>query len=622
MGRNLDTAFLTDFGLAKTVGTGSRYTRTGQTLGTPGFLSPEQARGDLASLGPATDVWSLGCVLHAMLTGQIPFAGESPAAAVAAALFSEPPRLRAMRPDAPRDLDLVVRACLRKQPARRARSAAAVRDDLDRVLRGEAPAALPRWRPRAALAGLALLLAGGGAAAGLSAMRAAPPAQGSRANPGIPAQGITIGQREARAEALVARAREVRTADPRQAAGLVGDALAMFPGRHDWRVERGLFLCMAGEGIAACQEWESVPEGAPEAGLSRLYMGLEAIGRRQNIAALLPYLQTAARGPHREGLLAAAIASAWIRDFVQARRFLEGLQGWEVSVLRGLVEGMDPAGDPRVAARELDAVVAEGFRPAWVHNNRGVARGKLGDFAGAEADYTEAIRLKPDDADYRFNRGSSRDERGDSAGGLADLDEALRLRPGFVAALVHRCLARRTAGDLDGALRDGDEAIRLDPKIPEAWTARAHAKADAGDKAGAIADYEEVLRVHPGDPEAVMNLGVTRLQAGDPAGAERDLTASLALKPGWAKAHQARATARHQQGDVQGALADARAALASEPDMAEAHLSLALALEQLGQLREAEAAYERCLVIKPDLKIAGEIREWLAGVREKIARGR
>jgi eukaryotic-like serine/threonine-protein kinase len=68
---------ITDFGLAKRLETGVGVTQTGNILGTPSYMSPEQARGDLKSIGPSGDVYSLGCVLYELLTGQTPFRAEN-----------------------------------------------------------------------------------------------------------------------------------------------------------------------------------------------------------------------------------------------------------------------------------------------------------------------------------------------------------------------------------------------------------------------------------------------------------------------------------------------------------------------------------------------------------------
>ena len=94
------TPHLTDFGLAKDTRTESKYTRTGETLGTPAYMSPEQARGDLAQLTPATDTWALGCVLYEMLGGRPAFSGDSAAAVIGAILTGRFEHLPGIEPRA------------------------------------------------------------------------------------------------------------------------------------------------------------------------------------------------------------------------------------------------------------------------------------------------------------------------------------------------------------------------------------------------------------------------------------------------------------------------------------------------------------------------------------------
>jgi serine/threonine protein kinase len=127
---------LTDFGLAKRMADGdASVTAPGGFVGSPNYLSPEQARG--GEVTPATDVYGLGVTLYRMTTNRPPFRSEDTATLLRSIAESEPPPLRSVRPDLPRDLETIVATCMEKEPARRYPSARAVADDLDRFLHDE-----------------------------------------------------------------------------------------------------------------------------------------------------------------------------------------------------------------------------------------------------------------------------------------------------------------------------------------------------------------------------------------------------------------------------------------------------------------------------------------------------
>jgi serine/threonine-protein kinase len=130
---------VTDFGLAKRVydERATNLTATGAILGTPSYMAPEQATGGRGEVGPASDVYSLGALLYALLTGRPPFQGPSPVDTVLMVLEQDPvlPRLLNARVD--RDLEMVVLRCLQKPPELRYASAGELAGDLQAYLAGE-----------------------------------------------------------------------------------------------------------------------------------------------------------------------------------------------------------------------------------------------------------------------------------------------------------------------------------------------------------------------------------------------------------------------------------------------------------------------------------------------------
>ena len=165
---------ITDFGLAKRIDRESGLTRTGLVMGSPSYMSPEQAAGRHDQVGPATDVYSLGAILYFLLTACPPFQGPTAIATVQKVLQEEPLHPRKLNEQVPVDLETICLRCLEKRPERRYHSARAVAEELGRFLNQEPiqarPAGLLRrcwsWSVRhpsvltGAVSVLVLLLAG------------------------------------------------------------------------------------------------------------------------------------------------------------------------------------------------------------------------------------------------------------------------------------------------------------------------------------------------------------------------------------------------------------------------------------------------------------------------------
>lgn len=134
--------YVMDFGLAKRVGTdgsdvGSALTQSGAIIGTPGYMAPEQAAGQRGVVSPATDVYSLGAVLYAMLTGRPPFQAASALDAILMVLEQDPPPPRVLNSKVDPDLEVIALKCLQKPADLRYASANDLADDLEAFLANE-----------------------------------------------------------------------------------------------------------------------------------------------------------------------------------------------------------------------------------------------------------------------------------------------------------------------------------------------------------------------------------------------------------------------------------------------------------------------------------------------------
>ncbi len=161
-----DQPQVVDFGLARRVEGDSELTVTGQVLGSPHYLAPEQAAGQRARISRRTDVYGLGATLYHLLTGRPPFQAESLAQTLDLVLHTEPVAPRLLNPSVPRDLETVCLKCLEKEPSRRYPTACALAEELARFQAGEPIQARPlgpagkawRWcRRNPALAGTGAL---------------------------------------------------------------------------------------------------------------------------------------------------------------------------------------------------------------------------------------------------------------------------------------------------------------------------------------------------------------------------------------------------------------------------------------------------------------------------------
>lgn len=185
----------------------------------------------------------------------------------------------------------------------------------------------------------------------------------------------------------------------------------------------------------------------------------------------------------------------------------------------------------------------------------------------------------PDDkaTAYRY-RADARTEAGALNDAIADYSAALRLKPDSIAALAGRGRARLAVGDRDGAVADLSEALRRTPRSSSLLLDRGHAHLARGDAQSALADFQDAVRLDPKSATALNSRGLAWRKLGDLDRAQADYTAAIMLNPVYALAYANRGYLHEARGRKKEAFADLQTALLLDPSMA----SVKEALQRVG----------------------------------------
>ncbi len=195
---------------------------------------------------------------------------------------------------------------------------------------------------------------------------------------------------------------------------------------------------------------------------------------------------------------------------------------------------------------------------AYFH--RGEARAALGDKNGAIEDYSQAIEIDPEDADFYASRGNIYFKYKKYKMAIADYSKSIELNSGDADVFSDRGNARSALGDKKGAIEDYTQVIKLEPNRVDAHFHRGIDRANFGDLKGAIEDYTQVISIDGNRADAYFNRGNARLAVGDKKGAIEDLTKAIDLQPDRAETYKKRGNARTSIGDKNGAADDDRQA--------------------------------------------------------------
>jgi tetratricopeptide (TPR) repeat protein/predicted Ser/Thr protein kinase len=587
---------LIDFGLVRDTDPStsrSHLSVKGKFLGTPGFWSPEQARGKLDLLGPATDVYGLGATLFALLTDRPPHQGST-LVEILNALSTPKEPASALNPAVPEWLDGVVASALAIEPADRFADV----EELLAGLRGATDGSTQPAAPAAMLVSLGLTIVGILVALGVVTTARGQASAGAASASATPSEPEVLPRT---ASPPLPPAEEVSAAAAAFARGV-----AHFENRHY---------------EDAIEDFDEAIRLQPDLASAYFNRG-SARGSLGDVRGAIADFGHAIRlGPDRADAYLSR-AHTW-----------EALEEW------------------RAAVDDYTEVLRLRPRDAVAYLNRGASRGRLGDNVGAIADCGEAIRLQPDFADAYMNRGAARVSDGDLKGGIEDLEQALDLEldPGSArSARKNLVIALRLLGEQQGggsgpevadkaqagqelgaqhfiagrypeAIEAFDEVIRIRPDVSYPYFGRAKAQASLGNDVAALQDYDRAIRLNPDNANAFCDRGALREKLGDYRGAIEDSTEALRLQPDSALVYRNRALARNKLGDLLGAVSDYGEAIRLEPESARAFANRGSTYHQLRRWPEAIADLERALELGIEGTWAETIRENLSSARRALS---
>ncbi|MGE0707539.1 MAG: protein kinase [Planctomycetota bacterium] len=468
---------LADFGLAKDVAGGAELTRSGQVLGTPSYMPPEQAAGRLDLVDRRSDVYSLGATLYAALTGRAPFVGANALNVLNAVLHAEPPRPGDLRPGLPRDLETICLTCLAKEPGERYASAQELCDDLGRFLghepirarRPSLPERAAKWvrRNRALAAGV-----GGTAALAVAVLLLAAWARAREVEASNLALETTVSDLQDRERELQAAtaAAERQTAQVRRQADELGRQAEELR-RERGATQRQRDLALERERVArgALSELTS---GLLDRGWDRVDPALRTL-REQLLDKTIERYEALLRLDSEHGVELDHERAEAIREAAEhaltagrlepARRLLERA----ATSLRGLRRGgTAPLVSELVV---LDSLAPTLIRLSEVHRRQGKHQASAVASAEAVACSRQALAASPESNDARrwlaqsLDRlAESHDALGEAAAARASFEEAVRVARDLVArepkaissvmclqhALYHMGDLHRAAGEL------------------------------------------------------------------------------------------------------------------------------------------------------------------------------
>ncbi len=640
-------------------GPGSAPSEVGSVLGTPAYMPPEQARGEVDALDARADVFSLGAILCEILTGKPPYVGCEHEKAARASLKEAFDRLEACAADF--DLVALAKACMAPAPGARPRDAAAVAAEMARFFASleektrrsqtEAAEAAVRSgeerRRRKLVIGLAasvvaLLGVGGGgwmwADAGRRAREeraaravdeAVEEVRGLRGRAEVDGDAVVWSEAVSAARRADALAAGASPATRQRAASLRADveaaAQAAADARERQRKDEAFAARLDEIRASLADTWDAraankeYAQAFPEFGLDLGALPAEDAARTIGASAIRPRIVLAIDDwlwlekeptPVRaalEAVLARVDPDPWRARLREAKT---------PESLRLLAVEADPAALPAEAlgmlmgrlglADEWQAVADLGARAYglhadnfWICYGAGLACHRLRRYQEALRYSAAAVALRPRSFSAHEGLGNVRRDLGDLEGAFAAYAESLRLKPGRAHTINNVGIAHMRQGNTAQAIAAFREILAIEPGSADAHMHLGTALLRTADKLGALAELREAVRLRPDFWMARYNLGDGLEKTGDPRGAVEALREAIRLRPQEPDSHSRLGLAMLRLRDFPEAVRAAREAVRLRPDDSGNLCRLGTALGANGETEAATAAYREAIRLDP-----------------------
>lgn len=606
--RSLDgTLKIADFSLARSFTGDSAATISTARVGTPSYMAPEQALGKPEAFCPPVDIYALGAILYEMLTGRPPFRAETSAETQRQVVTEEPAPPSRLNAKVPRDLENVCLKCLNKDPQRRYPSAEALKEDLQRFLRGEPTLARPmgrstrvlRWvqrRPAEATALIVVTLASLALVSGgvwwgwqrermiqavdadlTDAARHQSETQWDLARTSLERAKVRLG--DAGPEDL-----RQRVIESQNALDMVArlDRIrmiraAVLNGRLDWKFNNAV----------ANREYEAAfrDAGILTADTDEPSLVAARIMRSSTRDALIGALDAWAAcnndsqgRPRRDRLL--NIARLADPDPLGWRQRARDPETWDNPSVLAEVTASVPDSE-----RGLSLLLALGERlkvkrGEWLPFLKRVQQSHPTDFWANTTLALAIAATEPQNAIRYFQA-------------------AIVIRPDAAIAHANLGIALGSAGQYDEAEAHLVEALRLDESLAFARNALGNTLLLKGYPDRAIAEFRRAIELDPLFASTYNNLGKALSETGDTAAATDAFSKALEIDPEFTAAMSSLALVLHRQGESQKAIELCRRALKRDPTHLASHINLAIALKAIGQREDALVHLKQAVELAP-----------------------